>query len=178
MSAYVGTKQLYGQAKLAIEELTLSRGGIAIRPGLVYGPAAGGIVGILLRLSKLPLMPIIGGEARQFPVLGDELAQAVVTTLESPSWTAEVFGVAQPRPMKFRQIVAALASKEGRVCRFVPVPWLLVYSVLRLAEAAGTRPALRSDSVLGLVRPAPFVPPPTAFPDLLTKLSDLGTSAQ
>jgi nucleoside-diphosphate-sugar epimerase len=176
MSAYVGTEQLYGQAKLAIEELTTRSGGIAIRPGLVYGPAAGGVVGVLLGFAKLPLVPIIGGEARQFPVLAEDLTRVVLAILEAPSWVAEVFGVAQPRAMKFRQVMAALASRQGRSCRFVQLPWPLVYGALRLAEAAGAELPLRSDSVLGLVRPAPFVLPPRALPNLLINLSDLRVS--
>ncbi|MDQ1383125.1 MAG: hypothetical protein QOG65_504 [Actinomycetota bacterium] len=174
MSAYVGTEQLYGQAKLAIEELTIRSGGIAIRPGLVYGSADGGLVGVLLRFTKLPLVPIIGADARQFPVLAEDLTGVAVAILEAPSWAPEVFGVAQPRPMTFRQIVAALATRAGRRCRFVAVPWHLAHGVLRVAEATGVRLPLRSDSVLGLVRPAPFVPPSTAFPNLLNQLSDLG----
>src|SRR5580700_10830525 len=38
MSAYQGTRQIYGEAKLAIEDATLRVGGIAVRAGLVYGP--------------------------------------------------------------------------------------------------------------------------------------------
>jgi nucleoside-diphosphate-sugar epimerase len=176
MSAYPGTQQLYGQAKLAIEELTTRSGGIAIRPGLVYGPAAGGVVGVLQRLAKLPLVPIVGGDARQFPVLAEDLTGVVLVILEAPSWAPEVFGVAQPRPMKFRQIMAALARRADRRCRFVPVPWRLAYGALCLVEATGARLPLRSDSVLGLVRPAPFVPRSTAFPKLLNELSDLGAN--
>lgn len=176
MSAYAGTQQLYGRAKLAIEDLTTRSGGIAIRPGLVYGSAPGGMVGVLLRVAKLPLVPIIAGDSRQFPVLAEDLTGAVLTILEAPTWATEVFGVAQPRAMKFRQIMAALVSREGRSCHFVPVPWRVVYGALRLAEAAGARLPLRSDSVLGLVRPAPFVPAPVGFPGLLDRLSDLGAS--
>ena len=59
MSAYDGTEQLYGRAKLDIERLTLDVGGAAIRPGLVYGPDAGGMAGTLAGLTKLPVVPVL-----------------------------------------------------------------------------------------------------------------------
>src|SRR5664280_1029525 len=36
MSAFEGTTQLYGRAKLDIEVMTVASGGCAVRPGLVY----------------------------------------------------------------------------------------------------------------------------------------------
>ena len=87
MSAYEGTGQIYGQAKLAIERATLDAGGIAIRPGLVWGDDARGMAGTLRRLTKLPLLPDLGPGARQFPVHKDNLARTVVEILVSPGWT-------------------------------------------------------------------------------------------
>src|SRR5205823_7054286 len=60
MSAYDGTSQIYGQAKLAIEAATLAAGGAVLRPGLVYGDRPGGMVGALRRLARLPVVPLIG----------------------------------------------------------------------------------------------------------------------
>jgi nucleoside-diphosphate-sugar epimerase len=180
MSAYEGTTQVYGRGKLALEAATLELGGIAVRPGLVYGDAAGGMAGTLGRLTHLPLVPMIAGSARQFPVHDADLAGAVVHILEAPTWTPEVIGVAQPSSVTFRELVAALAAREGRSCRFVPVPWQAVYWTLRIAEAVGLPVPLRSDSVLGLVRPAPHVPVSSAFPDLLgsLRLIDVPTSVR
>jgi nucleoside-diphosphate-sugar epimerase len=170
MSAYEGTTQFYGRAKLAIEAATLELGGIAVRPGLVYGDSAGGMAGTLRKLTRLPLVPTIAGNARQFPVHEADFADAVLRIVEAPAWTPEVIGVAQPTSVTFREMLAALAASEGRSCRFVPVPWRAVYWTLRIVEALGAPAPLRSDSVLGLVRPAPDVPVSKAFPDLLASL--------
>jgi nucleoside-diphosphate-sugar epimerase len=176
MSAYPGTRQLYGRAKLAVEESTLAHGGVAIRPGLTYGEDPSGMAGALLKLTRLPLVPVIGRSAMQFPVHQDDLASVIEKVLESPDWLSEVFGVAQPDPVSFRGLLEALARQRGRTCRFVPIPWQLVYWALRLAELSPVRPPLRSDSVLGLVRPAPRVQPSRAFPDMLTQLRPLTTT--
>ena len=47
MSAFEGTTQLYGRAKLDIETMTEQCGGCAVRPGLVYGEQSGGMAGAL-----------------------------------------------------------------------------------------------------------------------------------
>jgi nucleoside-diphosphate-sugar epimerase len=171
MSAYAGTGQLYGQAKLAIEEATLGAGGIAVRPGLVWGKDPGGMAGTLKKVARLPVLPDLGPRALQFPVHEDDLARVVVETLEDPGWRSEVFGVAQSKPISFRSLLLALADSRGRR-RFVRVPWQSIYAALMLAEKSGVGD-LRADSILGLVRPAPCVPPSVAFPDLQRSVREL-----
>jgi hypothetical protein len=56
------------------------------------------------------------------------------------------------------------------------VPWRAVLAVLRLAEAARIPLPLRSDSLLGLVRPAPSVPASAAYPELHSGLRSLGSA--
>ena len=55
MSAFEGTRQLYGRAKLAIETMTVASGGCALSPGLVYGERPGGMAGALRELTRLPV---------------------------------------------------------------------------------------------------------------------------
>ncbi|HEX4308009.1 MAG TPA: NAD-dependent epimerase/dehydratase family protein [Solirubrobacterales bacterium] len=168
MSAYEGTDQIYGRAKLAIEAKTVAAGGIAIRPGLVYGPRPGGMAATLVKLAKLPVVPDLGPSARQFPVHEDDLAGAVVNILAAPGWMPETFGVAQPQPIGFRTLMTNLLG-SGESPRFVRTPWRAVYAALRFAELLRLSP-VRADSVLGLVCPAPGVPRSRAFPNLLSEL--------
>ncbi|HEX3835259.1 MAG TPA: NAD-dependent epimerase/dehydratase family protein [Solirubrobacteraceae bacterium] len=171
MSAYAGTAQHYGRAKLELERVTLELGGIAVRPGLVYGEAPAGMAGALHKLTRLPLVPVIGGaSARQFPVHEDDLADALVRILDADTWTSEVIGIAQPASVGFRELLQGFARQLSRQPRFFPVPWQLVFWTLRLAEAVQLPVPLRADSVLGLVHPAPSVPPSAAFPDLHASL--------
>ena len=170
MSAYEGTGQLYGRAKLAIEKETLALGGIAVRPGLVYGPQPGGMAGTLLRLTRLPITPVLTGAAKQYTVHEDDLAAVIVQVLGADTWTSEVFGVAQPTAVAFRQLLQGLASREDRICRMVPVPWRAAYFAVRMAEVMRLPIGLRSDSFAGLIRPAPMVPISGAFPRIQDSL--------
>jgi nucleoside-diphosphate-sugar epimerase len=61
MSAFDGCSSVYGQAKLAIERLVANRNGLSLRPGLIWGPQPGGMVGTLCKLAgSLPVIPLIG----------------------------------------------------------------------------------------------------------------------
>jgi nucleoside-diphosphate-sugar epimerase len=157
MSAYEGTRQIYGRAKLACEAAVLEFGGTAVRPGLVYGEGWGGMVGSLRKLISLPAVPLIGGDSHQFTVHEQDAASgivAVATAAQAPG----VIGLAHPRPVRFRRLLEGLARRAGVHPRFVPVAWQPVYAVMRAAERIRVPLPLRADSLLGLVRPAPAVP--------------------
>lgn len=158
MSAYEGTRQLYGSAKLEIEAAALAVGGCAIRPGLVYGDQPSGMAGALLGLTRFPVVPLVAGDARQFPVHVDDLTAAIVALAEADEVPDQAIGVAQPTSVTFRDLMTGLAAREGRRCRFVSIPWRPVYWGMRLLERLGVPLPFRADSLLGLVRPAPSVP--------------------
>lgn len=177
MSAYPGTNQLYGRAKLAIERSTLDLGGVAARPGLVYGNDPGGMAAALRKLARLPVVPVIGGSARQFPVHEDDLGTAILALLESRAWGPGIVGIAQPTSVDFRELLVALADGDGRRHLFLPVPGRMVYWVLRIAEAIGAPLSFRSDSVLGLMHPPRTVPVSPTFPDVHHSFREIGSSA-
>lgn len=158
MSAYEGTAQLYGQAKLAIEEDTMAAGGCAIRPGVVIGKQPGGMAGALKKLASLPLVPVIAGNPTQYVVREEDLMAAIAALAVCEKLPRGPIGVANPIPVPFRDLLVALAAQESRRCHFVPVPWRLVYWVLRVGELMPIAPPFRADSLLGLVHSAPSVP--------------------
>jgi nucleoside-diphosphate-sugar epimerase len=172
MSAYPGTGQLYGQAKLAVEDEAVSRGQCVIRPGLIHGRDAGGMAGSLTRLARLPVVPTVAGPTRQFPVHADDLARTVMALATDPHPPPGRIGVAQPNALSFAALIRALSPRRHPP-RTIPVPWQVLYGGLRLAERAGLDPPFRSDSLLGLVRAAPYVPHPEALAALGVSLSVL-----
>lgn len=158
MSAYEGTRQIYGRAKLAIESATLGADGCVVRPGLVYGDDSGGMTGALERLCRLPIVPLVGGEARQYPAAEPDLIETVMTLATTADFRSEVLGVAGEDSVTFRQLLETLSARQGRHPRFVPVPWQVLYWLLRVGEGCRLPLPFRADSLLGLVRPAPGVP--------------------
>ena len=158
MSAYAGTRQLYGRAKLACERDVLGRQGQVVRLGLVYGPAPGGMIAALSRIAGLPVVPVIGSSSGQFTVHASDMASAVLRLIENPAEAGEAIGLAHPVAVKFPDIIRALAANRGNHPVLVPIPWAPVYGVMRAAEALSLQLPIRADSVLGLVRPASHVP--------------------
>jgi nucleoside-diphosphate-sugar epimerase len=159
MSAYAGTRQLYGRAKLAIELAARARGICVVRPGLVYGPRWGGMAGTLRKLAALPVIPDFGPGARQFTVAEADLAAALVALAGAERLPPFPVGIANPDPVPFAELLTAFAASAGRGRpRFVPVPPMAVYTALRVAELLPVPLPVRADSLLGLIRPAPSVP--------------------
>ena len=156
MSAYEGTRQIYGQAKLACENLVGRTGGISVRLGLVYGQGGGGMIGSLGKLVRLPVVPLPGPGAHQFVVLAPQVGPAFAALATGSLLSGDVIGLAHPDPVSFRDILVSLAP-PARKPRFVEVPWKPIFAAMKLAERAGLDLPLRADSMLGLVRPAPCV---------------------
>jgi nucleoside-diphosphate-sugar epimerase len=158
MSAYPGTRQLYGRAKLDCELAALSRNMTVVRPGLVYGPGWGGMVGTLRRLSALPVLPDFGPRAHQFTVHEDDLAAAILAVAQVGEAPTVPLGIAYPEPLAFRALIADLAIGQRKAApRFVPTPGMAVFGALHSAEILGLPLPVRADSLRGLLRPAPVV---------------------
>ena len=158
MSAYPGTRQLYGRAKLETEVTALSRGMCVVRPGLVYGSGNRGMAGTLRRLAALPLLPDFGPRASQFTVREDDLTGAILALALSERFPPRPVGIAHPDPVPFTELLTAFATSTGKPRpRFVKTPPMAVYAALRTADLLSLKVPVRADSLLGLVRPAPSV---------------------
>lgn len=158
MSAYEGTSQLYGRAKLDVEAMTFAAGGHAIRPGIVFGEGAGGMTGALRKMTRLPLVPLVAGDVRLYFVSDVDLVRAVAAFADAETLSSAPIGVAYPKPVRFRDFLMVLAASEGRRPRFVPFPWRVLYAVLRAGEALRLAMPFRADSLLALAKPAPSLP--------------------
>lgn len=159
MSAYPGTRQLYGRAKLAIEVAARARGVCVVRPGLVYGADWGGMAGTLCRLATLPVLPDFGPRAHQFTVSQRDFASVLVALAEADQLPNFPVGIAHPDPVLFTDLLSSFAARMGRPPpRFVRTPPMAMYEALRAAELLRFKLPVRADSLLGLVRPAQSVP--------------------
>ena len=158
MSAYSGTRQIYGRTKLACEDIVAAHGGTSLRLGLVYGDGDGGMIGALRKVAALPLVPMLHPDSYQYTVHTEDMAHCVLAAVEQRP-PQRVLGVANPRRMPFSEIIRALrAGATSKSLRPVPVTSTLLYRALRGAEALGLRIGFRADSLLGLMHPAPNVP--------------------
>lgn len=178
LSAFDGARSLYGRAKLALERMVLERGGVVLRPGLVFGTGAGGLFGAMVAaLSKRAVAPMVGGGRQRLFVTHDERLCSLVAAILARRFDAAgpVFA-AHEVPSTLRAIAAQIAQEHGRQLTAIGLPSSLVYLGLRSAELAGLSLPFRSDSLLSLARPIPLDQvsalerSPIAFPPLTPRL--------
>ena len=157
MSAYFGSEQDYGLMKLAVERSVLDAHQVVVRPGLVYGGEPGGMALALTKLARLPVIPLFRG-AQQFTLHSDDFLTAMTTLAHLDEVPSTPLGLASPLPTSFKEIMMSMAVGADNSPRTVVVPWHVVLGLLRIAERLRVPLPVRSDSLLGLVRPAPSVP--------------------
>jgi len=174
MSAFEGTQQLYGRSKLAIESIALKNQAIPIRPGIVYGPNAGGMAGALTALTRLPVVPVVASRSHQFTLHEDDFTAAISALISAKDTGWVPVGLANPVPVSFRDLIAGLARLSGRNCRTVPLDWRLLLAGLRACEALRIDLPFRADSLVGLANPAPMVPNLEVWHDLGITLRRFG----
>ena len=155
MSAFAGTTQLYGRAKLDIEAITTEFSGCAVRPGLVHSEQAGGMVRALRKLTILPIVPVIIGGSGVYTVRERDLLKVIALLASATTLEPGTISVAHPSRVTLVDLLRAFAAQQDRRCRFVPVPWQPVYWLLRGGELSRLHLPFRADSLLGLVRTAP-----------------------
>ena len=157
VSSYKGCESLYGKAKFAIEQEAEQLGLTIIRPGLVYGKNTGGIVGSMQKVATQNLVvPLIGsGNDKQCLTHIDDLCELLYqissrkVSLPKPG---QPITAASEQLFTFREIIQELASAKNKRPLLLPVPWPIVYGILRVAEAVRFPMKLRSDSVIGAVK--------------------------
>ncbi len=123
MSAFDGCQSLYGQAKLAIEDKAREFGALILRPGLVYGPCAGGMMGRLERqVQSSRIVPLIGGESQPLYLIHEEELCAFICRFAETETPAppEAITAAHPQKWTFRAFLETLAARHGKRLIFFP----------------------------------------------------------
>ncbi len=157
ISAYEGCRSLYGRAKLAIERITLDLGGLAIRPGLVYGDQPGGMFGKLAaQVRKTSLIPMMTAGAHMHLVHHEDLAAFIGRYIGGQTNSFPyVLTAAHERRWDFGELLLEIARRLGKRITFIPVPWRLVWAGLKTGEICGLRSSFRSDSLVSLMHQLP-----------------------
>jgi nucleoside-diphosphate-sugar epimerase len=161
VSAAGDPRSMYGRAKRSTEALAESNGGIVVRPGLLYGPGAGGMVGMLTTLVKtLPVVPVLVGNDRPLYLAHQDDAAKLIALVAAgqEGKVGTPLTAAARDPHSLREVLSAIAETSGRSRLFFRVPWQLLYAPLRLLEVLHVPSPMRSDSALSIatIDPNPF----------------------
>jgi nucleoside-diphosphate-sugar epimerase len=158
ISAFPACKSFYGKAKLLMEEATLVVGGIALRPGLIYGGSNQGIFGRLMKqVEGNTLIPLLSGSSCTLHLTHvEDLARVIEGCVQGtcPRHDAP-WVVAHPEPWPLKKLLQAMAAARGKKLVFIPVPWPLVLFALRFFEALGLPRDFKSDNLISIVNQDP-----------------------
>lgn len=161
VSASGDPRSMYGRAKLLTERMATEQGGVVVRPGLLYGPDPGGMVGMLTKLVRaLPLVPVLVGADRPLFLAHQDDVAALISQVaggvEGVSGSPLVAAAGDPHSL--RDVLGAIATAEGRRRFFFRVPWRALYLPLRGMELFRLPLPMRADSALSIATldPDPF----------------------
>lgn len=158
MSAFPLCKSLYGKAKMEIEadaerfDLTI------VRPGLVFGPSPGGMMGTLLQvIMKHRVVPLIdGGEQLFYLCHEDDLARLICQlSLIQNDRRRQPLNAASPVGLPLKQILTILAAYKKRKIFFLPVSKHIAHLGLKAAEFFCIPIPFRSDNLTSLLNQNP-----------------------
>ncbi len=151
-SARPDTPSVYGRTKHEAETALLadpSLNAIVIRPGLVCGQG-----GLFKRLSiavqRLPVTPLLAGDAPVQPVFVDDLVDAILRCATEPAlYVGRTLAIGSARPITLREFVGVIVRHLGRPHLIVRVPVRPVELALGTAERLGLRLPITATNVVG-----------------------------
>ena len=151
----------HGNGVLAGERALLQsgRGGIMLHPTMIYGAdGENNVRRLAALLRRLPVVPLPGGgRALVQPINQADLTRAIKACLRR-SWTGpHALVVAGPRPIPYREFVAAIAGAWGlrpRPVLAVPVALLIPLSIV--ARALPRLPAIGPAEIRRLLEDKAF----------------------
>lgn len=109
---------------------------VIAQPALVFGPG-GTSARLFSTLARLPVIPLPGrGDQQVQPIYVDDLIDAVVALVETPSLPASTVPLVGPHPVSLRAFYAQLRRAQGLRAGpiFIPVPMAMMRLTARLAS--------------------------------------------
>lgn len=161
MSAHPASSSVYGRTKLAADEVLRTGPGrpewVILRPSLIYGPGAAGLLGeTLSRLRKLPLIPVIGdGKTLLRPVHVEDVAEAALRALDVPEAAGQSLMIGGADEVTLDEFFLALCRAAGLKRRLLHLPARPMLLLTRLMALVTHAPPLNADNVLGILEAQP-----------------------
>ena len=152
LEAKAEARSAYARRKWRIERAVRARGGTAVRPGLVYGGAPGGLFAALDALARrAPVLPAFVPSPRVQPLHIDDLCDALANVLAAPPAPGAAWALAQPSSVTLGKCLREIAwHRHRRLPMPVPVPLALVRFAAWLFARAPLAPAYFTARLDGL----------------------------
>jgi NADH dehydrogenase len=120
-SDYAVTK---AQGEAAVREAFANA--VILRPSIIFGPEDGFFNKFAQMARFFPALPLIGGGKTRFqPVFVGDVAQAIVTSLNSAEARGRTYELGGPTVYSFKELLQLILKETGRRRALVPLPFAL-----------------------------------------------------
>jgi len=116
----------YGRSKAAGEAAVVAAfpGAVILRPSIVFGPEDDFFNRFAAMARLSPALPLIGGGKTKFqPVYVEDVAAAIVASLERPEARGGLYELGGPSVYSFKALLQYILAETGRRRLLVPVPF-------------------------------------------------------
>lgn len=122
-----------GRGDQAVQE-TLSHATI-LRPSVMFGHDDAFLNALAKIIRLTPVFPLVGhGRTRLQPVDVRDVAEAAQRCLRDPAAEGRIYELGGPGSFSLREIAEIVATRMGRRCVFVSIPFALAYPLARSSE--------------------------------------------
>jgi len=143
----------YGRMKWAIERRIGDA--TSLRVGLVYGGPRVAMYGLLCRLARLPVLPMIEPNRTVQPIHVDEVVRGILAAADGCA--NGVLALAGPEQVRFGDVLRMVAQTyAGRRLRILPVPLRLALVVCDVSAFVPLLPTVDRERVMGLAGTEPI----------------------
>lgn len=119
-----------------------------LRPTMIYGTPGDRNIARLIRFVRTsPVIPVIGGDARQQPVHVEDVASAIAAALSAPASIGGIYEISGATPVTFEQLVRQTVRATGRRRWVVRLPFWPVRLGVMLYNACVPRPRVSVEQV-------------------------------
>lgn len=116
-----------------------------VRPAVMFGPDDGFLSTIIGLLRRLPVLPMFGqGCTRLQPAHVDDVAEAIVRSLERDDLEGATIECGGPRVYTYEELLRTVARRIGVKPRLVAMPFAAWHALARLAELLPRPPVNRN----------------------------------
>ncbi|MBM3732178.1 MAG: NAD-dependent epimerase/dehydratase family protein, partial [Acidimicrobiia bacterium] len=142
----------YGRIKHAIERTLSGPNEITARVGMVYGGRSASQWGTLLRLSQLPVLPMLEPKKAVQPIHLDDLCEGLIQLVLRPSLTRTVYGLCVAQPTTLDAVLRVIARiKHGSNLWIFPIPARLALMLVDVIACIPGLPRVDRERILGIM---------------------------